>query len=790
MVKFGGRTFVMASFAVVHALVVATLVATPVSAAEEIYVRPSDGVFPLAGHGWGHGRGMSQWGAYSAAAAGRSATEILDFYYPGTVRAQADTEKTLRVRLEGVTGTALRFRAEPQLWFTWSAEGGGVGQSVTPASMSCGTVNGWRVAASDGGDLEIQGTCDGGNSWTTWQPASAVDGTRPVVATAGDGFVDISYGTSTRRGYRGDIRVMRAGSGVVSNNVLRFEQYLRAVVPNESPASWPREALRAQAVAARTYAMREAIDRAGQQFDVYDSTRSQVYTGTQSYDASWNVVTTYEFPRTDEAIASTIGTSNTEFGYRAYEGAPALTQFSSSNGGWTASGGLPYQRVVQDLWDWSASANPKRGWTDSVTAAELQARYPTVGSLQRIRVTQRDGGGEWGGRVLAATLEGTGGSVAIDGDAAIRGAFGTDSSYLTIMLPGSPGYGKIRAGGVFPVQVTGRAGVPTDAAAVVLNVTVTGPGQAGWLTVYPCGEAVPGTSNLNFAAGQTVANMVISKPGINGSVCLMPSATTHVIVDIQGYLPAGTDFRSVTQERYLDTRLTQAVAPRQIVTVPMTNRGAAQIPSDASSVAANATVTEPSGGGWITVFPCGQPVPPTSTVNFSSGTTAANAVLVKLGSGGGLCVYSTTRTHLLVDVTGWFPAGASYVATTPARYSDTRGWRPANPGETLVVTVTGGPLRVPGDAAAVTLNVTVTRPAAAGWLTVYPCGEAAPLASNVNFSSGQTVANAVIAHPGTSGQVCIYSSASTDFIVDVSGWFPNETAYRPLAPARLVDTRS
>ena len=87
-----------------------------------------------------------------------------------------------------------------------------------------------------------------------------------------------------------------------------------------------------------------------------------------------------------------------------------------------------------------------------------------------------------------------------------------------------------------PLHINGRGGVP-EASTVVLNVTVTGPGAAGYVTVYPCGIEPPNASNLNYATGQTVANGALVKIGNGGMVCLFNSQATHLIVDVTGYFP-------------------------------------------------------------------------------------------------------------------------------------------------------------------------------------------------------------------------------------------------------------
>jgi uncharacterized protein YkwD len=110
------------------------------------------------------------------------------------------------------------------------------------------------------------------------------------------------------------------------------------------------------------------------------------------------------------------------------------------------------------------------------------------------------------------------------------------------------------AGVTTELQVAGRGGVPSDAKAVTLNVTSTGSYAAGFVTVFPCGASRPNTSNLNFAAGATVANAVTTRVGDRGAVCIYNSAPTHVIVDVGGYFAQSAPFGAVDPARLIDTR--------------------------------------------------------------------------------------------------------------------------------------------------------------------------------------------------------------------------------------------
>ncbi|MFT3852149.1 MAG: S8 family peptidase [Ilumatobacteraceae bacterium] len=227
------------------------------------------------------------------------------------------------------------------------------------------------------------------------------------------------------------------------------------------------------------------------------------------------------------------------------------------------------------------------------------------------------------------------------------------------------GIGLRGTGWTTEVQVTGRAGIPADATAVSLNVTATEAQGSGFVTVYPCGQPLPTASNLNFKAGQTIPNAVITQIGAGGKVCLYTSAPTHLIVDIDGYSPTGALSSSLTPARLLDSRPASPTIDGQDAgiglrgtgwTTELQVTGRAGIPADATAVSLNVTATEAQGSGFVTVYPCGQPLPTASNLNFKAGQTIPNAVITQIGAGGKVCLYTFAPTHLVVDVNGFFPA--------------------------------------------------------------------------------------------------------------------------------------
>lgn len=330
--------------------------------------------------------------------------------------------------------------------------------------------------------------------------------------------------------------------------------------------------------------------------------------------------------------------------------------------------------------------------------------------------------------------------------------------------------GIVPAGGVLEVPVAGRGGVPADAGAVSLNVTVTGPEGSGYVTVYPCGSSAPLASNLNYARGQTIPNAVLAGIGAGGKVCLKTPARTHLVVDVNGWFPKGSGYETLKPVRLADTRQSAIVAAGRELRVKVAGR--AGVAGSAVAAALNVTVTQPRAGGYVTVYPCGTPTPLASNLNFVAGQTIPNAVVSGIGSSGEVCLKPSATTHLVVDGNGYFAPKAPFTPSVPVRAIDTRrvgGQIPA--GGVLEVQI-GGANGVPATASAVSMNVTVTQPRGQGWVAAYPCGGPAPKSSNLNFTTNQTIPNAVLSGVGSGGKVCFRASTSTHLIVDVNGWFP------------------
>jgi SpoIID/LytB domain protein len=387
--------------------VMAVLLAAPVAARAgvsagppaERLVAPVAGEFHFEGHGFGHGRGMSQWGAQGAASHGIDHKTILSTYYPGTDLVRSDEIPQIRVHLSGLGSDALRVVAGPGMQLLT------IGRTTPlPQQLDDQKVTDWRVRSVDGA-LQLEGLTDG---WHRVGPRSAAGD--PVELRGGDDDLQIVRGQELRQ-YRGALRVFpgdRDGQVAVVN-VVDIESYLRSVVPSESPAYFEPAALQAQAVAARTYALWHAAHASADAVsDICDTTACQVYRGVRTLHRPGGTDRRWENSRTDAAVADTAGEQLN------YNGKPALTEFSDSNGGWSTAGNEPYLPSRPDPWD-GLVPNQAHSWTYTLNAARLQQAWPQIGRPTGLAAAQRDGDGAWGGRVLSVRVVGDHGQVVVPG---------------------------------------------------------------------------------------------------------------------------------------------------------------------------------------------------------------------------------------------------------------------------------------------------------------------------------------------------------------------------------------
>lgn len=374
----------------------------------------------FTGRGYGHGRGLSQYGAKGRAQAGQTAAQILAAYYPGTTAGSMSDGSAMTVWITGDTDNETWWRPEPGMTLA-SANGSVALPAAVPAAGGTATAPTlWRLKLTS---LTFQLDGQVGGVWYPADDAGVTDVLDNVVkatVSAPDSTVQLVTGTRYRE-YRGTLSANRVGSGspapLRTTVTTYLGSYLASVVPSEMPASWPASALEAQAVAARTYAVYDRDVSGGSSwYDTCDSTQCQVYTGIADYNAAGARTVSHEDARSTAAVTATAGH------VRHYGGQPAFTQFSASNGGYSLGGTQPYLVAAADPYD-------AYSWTASVDFSTIQAKYPAIGSFVSLSAT-RDGRGSYGGRTVDVTVTGSAGSVTVTGDA-FRSALGLKSTLWT-----------------------------------------------------------------------------------------------------------------------------------------------------------------------------------------------------------------------------------------------------------------------------------------------------------------------------------------------------------------------
>lgn len=368
-------------------------------------------------------------------------------------------------------------------------------------------------------------------------------------------------------------------------------------------------------------------------------------------------------------------------------------------------------------------------------------------------------------------------------------------------------------------QVTTSAGVtvtvPSSASAVAINVTSVRSSRRSFLTVWPCESKRQATSNLNMLGGDVVANNVIASIDSAGEICLFSTAGTDVIVDVAGWFEdsgKASALESVSPERIVDSRIGLGSPQRRLgpatplivdvvgLTASRPGGSTATVPRGVSSIVINLTAVNAAAAGFFTVWPCAVDREETSSLNYRAGHPVANGIVAAVDVNGQVCVHSTVASDVIIDLQGWFgPTNPAFSATDPYRIVDTRIGRgapqqrvqpnsPLNvPIHGIAVPVNGQNVAVPADAVAAIINVVATGPQAAGYFTVWGCDGGPPVASNLNYVAGATVANGVIAPVGPDGSICIYTHSASHMVVDIAGWLVD--GFVAVMPERFVDTR-
>ena len=471
-----------------------------------------DTMVTVVGRAFGHGIGMSQWGAYGyAAKTSLTYKQILRHYYTG-ISFGTTPNRSIRVLLQRGMDAARVTAAT-----SYTARGVNAGGATVTRSVGGGRVT---AVTWDKTQLKFRLT-DGTRIWRWSGPLTFLAGTSKLRS------VDANQNGSAGVRYRGTLTVRHEGDGLMVVNTLPLERYLYGVVPREMPASWPLTALKVQAVAARTYAL--ATLNTGQPFDVYCTTRSQVYDG---FDGSGG-----EQPQSTAAVQATAGVIAT------YGGTPITAFFFSTSGGktesienaWPGASPAPYLVGVSDPYE--PATGYHSSWPEDPirrTAAQVTADLGAYadpgnpdgvdGALRTIVVTARG----YSPRIVTAYVVGSGGAHAITGpdlrgalrpaDGRPRGLRSTWFTVTTMSIDPSgaaaasipPGGGVALGGRIYPEVASGDVTLHYYRGGVwrTLNVATVGgseplPGGAtATFSTYSYNVSPPATTEYYFSSGQ------------------------------------------------------------------------------------------------------------------------------------------------------------------------------------------------------------------------------------------------------------------------------------------------
>ena len=675
----------------------------------------------------------------------------------------------------------------------------------------------------------------------------------PTVTTPPVAHAAVCTGWSSTTTPPPTVRVLRSSSGVVQT--VDFMTYVKVVMPAEWPPSWPMESLRAGAVAIKQYAWYYTMHYRGGTgtggcYDVVDNTNDQIYSPEtrtpaashiQAVDSTWNesILKNGSFILTGYRSGADVACGADADGYHLFQHSARICAIDGKTGeqilhvyfdpgtliqgaGKPPSAPTVVSAAAYDttaVVTWSAVASdvdaPFVGYT--VTSSPDGRTCSTAGALN-CGVADLINGTAYTFTVTATNTAGTGPASAPSNSVTPTAIVGATYHPLTPARVldtrvGNGLTGPFSAGVPRTFQVTGFGGVPASATAVTGNLTVTGAENPGAIYLGPVATATPSTSTINFLSGDTVANGVTAATASDGSLSatyLTWAGTTSLVFDVTGYFTpdtSGATYHPLAPARILDTRVDNGLSGPFAAGTPRTFQvtGLGGVPSNATAVTGNLTVTDATTNGAVYLGPVATADPATSTINFGAGSIRANGVTVALGGGGKLsATYLATSgtANLIFDVGGYFKADASgskYVPLPPARILDTRantglsGKFSAGVSRTFQVAGGGG---VPSNVTAVTGNLTLADVTSGGAVYLGPVATATPSTSTINFATGEIRANGVtVALAGNSTLSATYlaTPASTaSLIFDISGYFrPNDSGatYHPLTPARVLDTR-
>jgi SpoIID/LytB domain protein len=753
--------------------------APPALAAGVTYYRPASGVLQLAGHGFGHGHGMSQWGAFGAAESAKTWQQIVDWYYANPALGSATG--SVRVELTGDEPGSDGYYAtivKPAAGLTATDAAGH--KLVVPTSSS---YDKWRaVLLQSTGALRLQGFDSTVGRWVYFAPSAPTGSTIAswtgwIRFNATGGVLTLVRPGDSTVQYRDVLELDHtSGAAGVTVNVVTLEHYLYGVVPSEMPCSWTPtvggtarlDALDAQAVAARSYASWRRNNPRTSQYQLVDNTFDQAYGG---YSAE--VTARRECPRTvgrtttsasDAAVNATAKTVLVDG-----SGKPLFAQFSASNGGFEEAGGQTYLPSRPDAWDgvptdsWSSHS-----WTASVSAAQLESAYPSIGTFTSLTVDSRENlsgvdqnghtvGEQWGGRITSITVNGTAGSVT-DTGAGFAANLGLMSPWFTVVVhrPSAPTSVHAYAG---DTTATVSWGAPSsDGGGGIRGYTVTASPSISPVTVAGSTRSVTVTGlrdDISYTFSVVATNTAGSGPPASAAP-VTPTESTLVHA-----LPTALVYSTRASGGPLGAGTTRAVHVL----------GAGGVPtSGVVAVAVDVIGLQSSAASNFTVWPAGGAAPSDPQVAWAARQPVSRLVWVRVGAGGDIDVRNAAgSTDLLVDVEGYSTlastAGDTVTPVAPYRlFSGSVG-----SGALRVVPVSGRD-GVPAGASAALVHVVGLGGSAPNYVHVWSSGQAKPSVYALYAAAGQDSANSVLVPLGSNGSITVSPYRAQWLTVELEGW--------------------
>ncbi len=832
------RTMRWSRLGTAFAVVAGTLaLGAPGSPASTTHAAPNDIVaVVLDGTGNGHGRGMSQWGAYGYAVDhGWDWNQILAHYYGGTEASTVPSGQRIRVRLTDLDGAGTVGVVSYGSPISWNgntrtsmyaqetssgvfAVYGSTGRSCPGAStlsvpsgnpsITTGSSNstavtqiqqflqtyqspgiavdgdfgpqtfGYLVDWQDAQSLTIDGIwnpedaaraqaiidADSGATFTLLGSETTGVG-NPVTFTTADGdnsaiapdqTIGLCEPDRTLTHYRGSIDVLSTSSGNRVVNDVKVEDYVRGVLPKEISALWANagggagaNAVRAQAVAARSYGLQQArsyyYDGSSTRYaTTCDTTSCQVYGGAARRSTASGSSTSVEHSLTDAAAVATVNVVRRWPTGHAKAGQLVSTEFSASNGPRTAGGEFP---AVDDIGD-DTVPNPNHRWTRVIDADSLESKYG-LGQITSATMTEAAQSqyqvydGIWFNDIVLTGTNDTERMQAWD----FRRSFN---------LP-SPGF-TVR---VIRENTTSKSfGMIGDS--VGASIASAGVGEFDRLID---GTFTSATIS-NYSSRCTVR---VSCPGTSGveQAALLPMGLDLVVVEL-GYNDTSSTFDSD-----IDAMM-NALTARSARRVAWVNMAAIRTTSSGSTFGPMNVQLAAAAANW--------PILEVLDWNTASAGDEARARWFSDG------VHLTTTGQ--AEFSLWLRE--EVLALAPSHYlAPPKKIRIPIVGQELK-TPAGATVTVPPTASAVAINVTSTGTSSGGHVTIWPCATDRGETSNLNTRSGVDIANNVVASIDAAGEICLWSNVGTDVIVDVTGWFDNSGATSPLesvSPERIVDSR-